>query len=138
MESEIQEATATLVRSLEDGDASSAVRVYSDDARMLVPAGELLRGRAEIEAYWRAGIALGLSAVAFERQVLAAVAGSVVEIGRYAVAVKVARSGRITDRGTYLVIHTQVADGSWRRAVDVFDADESITARTDDRKEGSP
>lgn len=78
------------------------------------------------------------STVAFERHVLAAVAGNVIEIGRYAVAVKVARNGRIADRGTYLVIHTQVADGSGRRAVDVFNADESITARYDDRKEDSP
>jgi ketosteroid isomerase-like protein len=135
MEGEIQHATDTLVRSLEDGDAACAARVYADDARVLAPAGELLRGRAEIEAYWRTGIALGLSTVVFERQVLAAVAGSVIEIGRYAVAAKVARNGRIVDRGTYLVLHTQVADGSWRRTVDVFNADESITARYDDRKE---
>ncbi len=136
MEGEIQEAAATLVRSLEDGDASSAARMYAEDARVLAPAGELIRGRTEIEAYWRAGIALGLTTVAFDQQVLAAVGGSVIEIGRYAVAVEVARNGRIADRGTYLVLHTQAADGSWRRTVDVFNADESIAARSDDRKEG--
>ncbi len=135
MEGEIEEATAALVQSLEHGDASSAARVYADDARVLAPAGELIRGRAEIEAYWRTGIALGLSTVAFERQLLAAVAGSVIEIGRYAVAVEVARNGRIVDHGTYLVLHAQVADGSWRRTVDVFNADESNTTRYDDRKE---
>ena len=107
--------------------------MYADDARVLVPAGELIRGRSEIEAYWRAGIALGLSTVAFERQLLATVAGSVIEIGRYAIAAKVARNGRIVDRGTYLVLHAQVADGSWRRAVDVSNPDESITARYDVR-----
>ncbi len=133
MEGEIQQATSTLVRSLEHGDASSAARVYADDARVLVPAGELVRGRSEIEAYWRAGIALGLSTVAFERQLLATVAGSVIEIGRYSIAAKVARNGRIVDRGTYLVLHAQAADGSWRRAVDVSNPDESITARYDVR-----
>lgn len=135
MEGEIQRATSTLVRSLEHGDASSAARVYAEDARVLAPAGELIQGRAEIEAYWRAGIAIGLSTVAFERQLLTTVAGKVIEIGRYAVATKVARNGRIVDRGTYLVLHAQVADGSWRRTVDVFNADEPITARYDDRQE---
>ena len=135
MESEIQRATSALVRSLEHGDASGAARAYADDARVLAPAGELIRGRADIEAYWQAGIALGLSTVAFERQLMAAVGDKFIEIGRYAVAAKVARNGRIVDRGTYLALHAQVADGSWRRAVDVFDADESITARHDERKE---
>ena len=135
MEGEIQQATSALVHWLERGDASRAARVYTDDARVLAPAGELIRGRADIEAYWRAGIALGLSTVAFERQLMAAVAGKFIEIGRYAVAAKVARNGRIVDRGTYLALHAQVADGSWRRAVDVFDADEPITACHDERKE---
>ena len=135
MEGEIQRATSTLVRSLEHGDASSAARVYTEDARVLAPAGELIRGRAEIEAYWRAGIVLGLSTVVFERRLIAAVAGKVIEIGRYAVAAKAARNGRIVYRGTYLALHAQVADGSWCRAVDVFNADEPLTARHDERKE---
>ncbi len=135
MEGEIQQATSRLMRSLEHGDASSAACLYADDARVLAPAGELLRGRTEIEAYWRAGIALGLSTVTFEGQLFAAVAGKVIEIGRYAVAARIARHGRIVDRGTYLALHAQVTDGSWRRTVDVFNPDESITARYDDRKE---
>jgi ketosteroid isomerase-like protein len=137
MQGEIEKATATLVRSLESGDAWSAACVYADDAKVLAPAGELIQGRAEIEAYWRAGIALGLSTVAFERHVLAAVTGSVVEVGRYAVSAKAARIGRVVDRGTYLVLHCQIADGSWRRTVDVFNADEPSTVRHDDRKEES-
>jgi len=134
MEGEIQEATAALVRSLEHGDAATAADVYADDAKLLAPAGELIRGRAEIEAYWRAGILVGLSAVQFERWVVAAVGGSVVDVGRYAVSVN-ARVGLVVDRGTYLVLHRQVADGSWRRTVDVFNPDEPSTARHDDRKE---
>lgn len=66
---------------------------------------------------------------------IAAVADKFIEIGRYAVAAKVARNGRIVDRGTYLVLHAQAADGSWRRSVDVFNGDEPITACYDDRKE---
>jgi ketosteroid isomerase-like protein len=135
MEGEIEEATAALVRSLEHGDATTAAGVYADDAKVVAPAAELIQGRAQIEAYWRAGIALGLSAVEFERQVLEAVGGSVVEVGRYAVSVNVARAGRIVERGTYLVLHSQIADGSWRRTVDVFNPDEPSTTRHKDRKE---
>jgi hypothetical protein len=99
------------------------------------PAGDLIQGRAEIEAYWRAGIALGLSAVAFECQMLAALSGSVVEVGRYALSVKATRVRPVVDRGTYLVLHSQIVDGSWRRTVDVFNPDEPSTTRHKDRKE---
>jgi ketosteroid isomerase-like protein len=135
MEGEINKATATLVRSVEQGNAETAARVYADDATLLAPAAELMHGRAEIEAYWRTGIALGLSAVEFECRVSEAVGGGVVEVGRYAVSVNAARVGRVVDRGTYFVLRRQVADGSWRRTVDVFNPDEPSTTRHNDRKE---
>jgi ketosteroid isomerase-like protein len=135
MEGEIHETTAALVSSLERGDAASAAAAYADDAKLLAPAAELIRGRAEIEAYWRAGILIGLSTVAFERQVIAALGRRVAELGRYAVSVDAAQLGRVVDRGTYLVLHTQIADGSWRRTVDVFNPDGPNPACHTDRKE---
>lgn len=132
MEAEIGETRAALIRSLQRGDAAMAACVYADDARLLPPTADPVRGRPEIEAYWRAGIALGLSGVDFDRQVLACVAGMVVEIGRYVVTIIDDRAGQLVDRGTYLVLHRQVADGSWRRSVDVFDSDEPSAARHDE------
>jgi len=124
VEREIFETTASLVTALERGDAAAAGNVYSDDARLLAPSTELIQGRAAIEEYWRAGIALGLSAVRFESQLLESVGASVVEIGRYRVSVEVERAEPAVDRGTHLVLHRQTADGCWQRALDVFDPDE--------------
>lgn len=135
MEGEIRDTTAALVGSLQRGNAATAAGVYAEDATLLAPTAELIRGRAEIEAYWQAGIALGLSSVEFERQVLESVGAEVVEVGRYAVSVDVDRSERVVDRGTYLVLHTQIADGSWHRTVDVFKPDEPSPARRDELKE---
>ena len=120
MEAEIGKARAVLVKSVGDGDAATASAVYADNARLLAPAAELFTGRDEIQAYWHAGIALGLWAVDFDRLVLAAVAGQIVELGRYAFSVRDERAGELADRGTYLVLHRQAPDGSWRRTVDVF------------------
>ena len=77
------------------------------------------------------------STVASERHVLAAVAGRVIEIGRYTVAVKVARNGGLPIAAP-ISPSTRVTDGSWRRTVQAFNAGESITARYDDHKEDSP
>lgn len=58
-------------------------------------------------------------------------AGRVVEIGRYGVSVEVERATKVDEHGTYLVLHRQVADGSWQRALDVFDPDEPVGSSHD-------
>lgn len=135
MEREIREATATLVTALERGDVAAAVAVYADDAKLLAPAPELIHGRAAIEAYWKAGITLGLSTVKFESRLLEVMGGDIVEVGRYGVSLDVDHAHSVVERGTYLVLHRQVADGPWQRALDVFDPDEPTSARHDIQEE---
>jgi ketosteroid isomerase-like protein len=134
---EIRTLTALLVSSLVHGDAGTAARTYANDALLLTPTARLIHGQAEIEGYWRAGIALGLSSVEFENRVLEAVGASIVEVGRYAVSMSPDLADAAVDRGTYVVLHAQDPDGSWRRAVDVFNPDASSPARRTDDKEES-
>jgi ketosteroid isomerase-like protein len=120
----IRGMTTLLVSSLVRGDAGSAASVYADDATLLAPTADLIHGQAEIERYWRAGIALGISSVEFESEVLETVGERVVDVGRYTVSVGAAQSEAGVDRGIYVVLHLRRADGSWRRVVDVFSPDE--------------
>jgi ketosteroid isomerase-like protein len=130
MDGGILQATAALVSALVRGDVAAAGVVYSDDARLLAPAGDLIRGRAAVEAYWRAGVALGLSAVEFESLVTVPTGARVTEVGRYAMAVDIRRSHSVVEHGTYLVVHRRV-DSAWRRDLDVFEPDEPNGARHD-------
>jgi ketosteroid isomerase-like protein len=132
MEDEIHEATARLVTALERGDVAAACDVYADGARLLAPAATRIEGRAEIEEYWRAGLDLGLSRVAFECRVLEEIAG-VLELGRYAVSVHEGSAAPSVEHGSYLVLHAQTGGGSWQRAVEVLNPDEPRPAR---RKQG--
>ncbi len=135
MDATIPEATTVLVDAVRRGDAAAAGSAYATDAKLLAPAPELVQGCAEIEAYWRAGIAIGLSAITFESDVLQRIEAGIVEAGRYAVYVDDAGGRTVAERGTYLVLHKQAPDGSWRRAVDVFDPHEPTTDPPDRREE---
>ena len=137
MESEIVAETAALVTALERGDAVAAADVYSNGATVVAPAAGVIEGRDEIEAYWQAGIDLGLSAVTFDRHLLEDVAGGVIEAGRYAISGRREVARPRVDRGTYLVLHTLGPGGSWCRAVEVFISDEPNPARRDIHKEES-
>jgi uncharacterized protein (TIGR02246 family) len=113
-------ATSTLAEALARGDATAAASLYADDGRLLTPAAELLTGRSEIEAYWQAGIALGLSGLELQTIELRVSGLVAVEIGRYALALGGDGGATVAERGTYVVLHRRQGDGTWRRAVDVF------------------
>ena len=125
MEDGFREGAAALAAALARGDASGAAALYSDDGKLLTSAARLIEGRDEIQAYWREGIGLGLSSLELDALDVQVVGGIAIEIGRYALAV---RDG--SDAGKYVALHRQQPDGSWRRAVDVFNPDEPRTARS--------
>jgi ketosteroid isomerase-like protein len=129
MEDGVKEATFALAAALERGDACGAAALYADDAKLLTPAAELIAGRCDIESYWRAGIAFGLSDIELEAVDFQIGCGIAIEIGRYVFALVRGRDGRVDDRGKYLVLHCRQADGAWRRAVDVFNPDVPVAAR---------
>jgi uncharacterized protein (TIGR02246 family) len=120
MEHEVLHATSTLAEALARGDAVAAAALYADDGRLLTAAAELLTGRTEIEAYWQAGIALGVSGLELQTTELRVSGLVAVEIGRYALALGGDGAATVAERGAYVVLHRRQGDGTWQRAVDVF------------------
>ncbi len=124
MEPSPREARSALATAVERGDVAAAGACYAEDAQLLTPAAGLIQGRKAIEEYWGTGIALGLSSVSFDVRRLEGLGTRQVEIGRYRVTVEAEPTDTRFERGTYLVLHRQAVDGTWQRAVDVFDPDE--------------
>jgi uncharacterized protein (TIGR02246 family) len=120
MEQEIQAETAAFAAALSRGDAGELAALYAEDARILAPTAELVAGRDEIEAYWRAGIALGVSMIELETDEVDLVGAVAIEIGRYALSVAGDGNDPALDRGKYVVVHREQSDGSCRRVVEVF------------------
>jgi uncharacterized protein (TIGR02246 family) len=118
MEDAVRKASDELTAALVRRDAAAAAALYADDAMLLTPSAALIAGRRDIEAFWGAGVDVGLVRVEltpFDVQVVDAVA---IEVGRYALSLE---GGGET--GKYCVLHRREADGVWRRAVDVFNPD---------------
>jgi uncharacterized protein (TIGR02246 family) len=132
MDDGIDAARARFSAALERGDAQEAAAVYADDARLLPPSAELLQGRGAIEAFWRAGLDAGVSGVELETVELERGGSLAYEIGRYALRLRPAEGGTVVDRGKYILVHARQKDGSWRRAVEMFNPD-SPPSRVDGR-----
>jgi ketosteroid isomerase-like protein len=119
----IGKARDAFVGALESGDARAASASYTPDARLLAPSAELFRGRAAIERFWMAGVDTGISEVQLETLELVRRSGFAYEIGRYTLGLIPADGIPLVDRGKYLRVHEQQADGSWLWAVEMFNPD---------------
>lgn len=122
MEREVRSANAALADAVSRGDSIAVADLYSADARLLAPGGELLAGRSEIEAYWRAGIALGVSRLELVSLELELGDATAVEVGRYAVSVRAEHRPMTVHRGLYLVVFGQQGRRTWQRALEAFSA----------------
>jgi ketosteroid isomerase-like protein len=120
---DIGEAHAAFAEALASGDPAAASAHYAHDAKLLPPAADLIEGRASIEAFWRAGIDVGVSQAAYELVEFHRQNGLAYEIGRYSFRVDPAGAGTVVDRGRYLLVYERQDDGTWRRAVEMLNPD---------------
>ena len=111
---------AAFVDALRSRDVAKACSVYAADAQLLPPAGPSVRGRAEIGSYWQAGLDTGVTSIELETVEVVEHADLAYEIGRYALHFEPADEVPVVERGHYVQIHQQTADGAWERTVEIF------------------
>jgi uncharacterized protein (TIGR02246 family) len=134
MEETVKRSAFDLAEALTRGDAAGAAALYADDGKLLTSEARVISGRKEIEAYWRAGITFGLARVELHLVELDVDGGMAVEIGRYVLAVD-SEGTSTADRGKYLALHRRQRNGSWLRAVDVFNPDTPPVGRHDSKED---
>ena len=124
MGDDVRRAADELAEALRRGDVAAVSALYADDCRLLTPQADVVCGRPGIEAYWRAGLAVGLAGVDLVPTEFEVGTETAVEIGRYRLAVTADGGAAVADEGKYVVFHRRQPDGSWLRAVDVFNPDD--------------
>jgi ketosteroid isomerase-like protein len=120
VEAGIDASTERFLQELARGEAAAAASTYDEDAILLPPAGEAVRGRKAIESFWQSGIEIGVRALELEPLERGEAGRLVYEVGRYRMVMQGAEDQPTLERGAYVVLHRQDPDGSWRRAVDTF------------------
>jgi ketosteroid isomerase-like protein len=120
IEAEIVTSTERFHAALTRRDGSGAAAVYGEDALLLPPAGDVIRGRGAIGRFWSGGIEVGLRAVELERLGRGGTGSIVYEHGGYRMLLVHADGRSKVERGPYVVVHVRSEDGSWRWAVNTF------------------
>lgn len=120
---EIDDGRLAFEHALRSGDAATAATIYAEDATLLAPAADVLRGRPAIERFWRTGVETGIQEVHLVRIELQQRGDVAFEFGEYALHVASESGAPVVDRGRYLIVHLPALDGRWRRAAEMFSPD---------------
>jgi ketosteroid isomerase-like protein len=121
---EIAESNRRFVAAAASGDARTMASVYAEDAELLPPNAEPLRGRDAIERFWQGGIEMGILSLELDSHRLESAGGLAYEVGTYALRIRTNGGASATEIGKCILIHRRLPDNSWRRAIEIFNWNE--------------
>ena len=125
----IEANTRQFIEAFNKGDAATVANMYTINARVLPPNGEMVEGRANIQKFWQGGISAGLKMVSLETVNVETQGNIAVEVGRYTSTLSGAGGITTTDKGKYVVLWKREGR-SWKLAVDIFNTSLSPATAT--------
>jgi uncharacterized protein (TIGR02246 family) len=112
----IRAGIARFTAAFERRDAAEMAACYTADAQVLPPESDEVRGRAAIEAFWRAVIELGHTGARLETLEATGLGDEAYEVGRYTL---LGEGEYVADHGKYVVIW-RFMGGRWMMDIDIW------------------
>ena len=116
----IEESNLKFGEAARQGDAAALAALYTEDATLLPPNSEMIKGREGIEAVWSAVIQMGAKDVVLTTVDVYGSGDLAYEVGNYVLTIQPEGQEPIEDKGNYVVVWKQIADGSWKMHVDIW------------------
>ena len=121
-ETEIRGIIQTWEQCANAKDASGIAALYTESATLLPPGMPPIKGRQNIEGFWRAFFDAGASDAKLKSTEIAGSGTLVYEIGEYSAMMPQPTGGTAPGTGKYLVVYERQPDGKLKMAADMFSA----------------
>ncbi len=115
----IGEANAGFRDAFQRSDATAVGALYTEDATLLPPNLNSIKGRQGIEAFWSGAMQMGIKDVVLSTVELMGMGDFVCEIGKYKLTIQPQGQNTVEDNGKYLVIWKQEG-GTWKLHIDIW------------------
>jgi uncharacterized protein (TIGR02246 family) len=111
------------VESFARGDDAGVAAVYREDAQLLPPGGPKIKGRGQIQAFWREAMRSGVRAVELRTVELQIERDTAYEIGAATLHVRPEGGEGSTISAKYVVVWKRGDEGDWKWAIDIWNQD---------------
>lgn len=118
----IERANRRFGEFIRKGDADAVGELYTEDAMLMPPNNDMVRGRRGTAGFWGAAIRMGVKDAELKTVELNQVGDMVHEVGNYALKIQPEGQKTFEDHGKYVVIWRQTSDGSWRLHRDIWNS----------------
>ena len=118
----IDAANKGFVEAFNKGDVTSAMKVYTEDATILPPNAEMMKGKTAITAFWQGAREMGVKEAKLETVRLTPMGEETAcEIGKYVLKIQPEGAEAFTDEGKYMMIW-KLEDGAWKWDSDAWNS----------------
>ncbi len=105
-------------------DAARVAAVYADDACILMPGQPIIRGKAQILAFWQAALDGPVQAITLDTTDVEVSGGLAYGVGNNTIMLKPAGETPREEKGKYVVVWRRESAGGWEIVVDSYSNDE--------------
>ena len=122
----IEEGNAKFGEVVRKGDGAAIAALYTEDATLLPPDSDMIKGRGGIEAFWKGGLQMGIKEAVLTTVDVSAAGELAYEIGTFALKVQPEGKEPIGQKGKYVVVWKKAPDGSWKLHVDIWNSGPAV------------
>ena len=117
----IEAADAKFVAAFNGGDAAGVAALYAEEGQLLPPNADFVKGKGALQAFWQAGMDMGLAEARLSTLEAEAYGDTAIEVGKYTLYLE---GNQEADTGKYLVVWKDES-GNWKLHRDIWNSSKS-------------
>src|SRR4030066_911781 len=123
----IEEGNVKFGNAVRKRDGAAIAALYTEDATLLPPDSDVVKGRAVIEAFWKGGLRMGIKEAVLTTVDVSGAGDLAYEIGRFALKIQPEGNEVIEQKGKYVVVWKKAPEGVWKLQVDIWNSGPAVT-----------
>ena len=119
---DIETVNREIGKAFSRGDAAAIAAFYTDDAVVMPPNSQMIKGRKAIEEFWKGAMGMDVRSIQLDTLDVQSGTDLAYEIGNATMIIQPQGGKAATDTVKYVVVWKRQPDGSWKLAADIWNS----------------